>query len=70
MKDAGFMPNNLQSAAALVALHKSKLNKRQMLVVPAGMGKTRISLATSIGLLLRLDTEKIVVVYLNQILKR
>ena len=40
-----------------------------MLVVPAGMGKTRISLATCIGLLLRLETDLIVVVYLNDILK-
>lgn len=50
MKDAGFAPNNLQSATALVALHKWKHKQKLMLVVPAGMGKTRISLATCFGL--------------------
>ena len=70
MTDAGFAPNRLQSAVALNALHRSISNKNLMLVVPAGMGKTRISLATCIGLLMRLPSaSKIVVVYLNEILR-
>ena len=70
MTDAGFEPNKLQSAVALNALYRSISNKNLMLVVPAGMGKTRISLATCIGLLMRLPSaSKIVVVYLNEILK-
>ena len=41
-----------------------------MMVVPAGMGKTRISLATCIGLMTRVKANKIVVVYLNKLLMR
>ena len=40
------------------------------MVVPAGMGKTRISLATCIGLMTRVKANKIVVVYLNKLLMR
>ena len=70
MSDAGFKANNLQGAAALNAIHRWKNKQRLMMVVPAGMGKTRISLATCIGLMTRLLTDKIVVVYLNEILKK
>ena len=38
------------------------------MVVPAGMGKTRISLATCIGLMTKVKVDKIVVVYLNKLL--
>ena len=38
------------------------------MVIPAGMGKTRISLATCIGLMTRVKANKIVVVYLNKLL--
>ena len=41
-----------------------------MMVIPAGMGKTRISLATCIGLMTRVKANKIVVVYLNKLLMR
>ena len=41
-----------------------------MMVVPAGMGKTRISLATCIGLMTKVKVDKIVVVYLNKLLMR
>ena len=70
MRDAGFEANNLQGAAALNAIYRWKKNQRLMMVVPAGMGKIRISLATCIGLMTRLQTDKIVVVYLNKILKK
>ncbi len=40
------------------------------MVVPAGMGKTRISLATCIGLMTKVKVDKIVVVYLNKLLMR
>ena len=40
------------------------------MLVPAGMGKTRISLATCIGLMTKVKVDKIVVVYLNKLLMR
>ena len=40
------------------------------MVVPAGMGKTRISLATCIGLMTKVKVDKIVVFYLNKLLMR
>ena len=69
MTNAGYQTTNLQGAVALNAIHRSKSNRKLMLVVPAGMGKTRISLACCIGLMMRLLTEKIVVVYLNEVLR-
>ena len=40
------------------------------MVVPAGMGKTRISLAICIGLMTKVKVDKIVVVYLKKLLMR
>ena len=73
----GLKPNRRQMAIALataywtVAPGQAGSVKNQMIVVPAAKGKTRISMATALCLLKKqTTTDKIVVVYPSELLKK
>ena len=76
----GWKLNNIQAAIAAyiieaaIAPGQEDSTKKQMVEVPAGMGKSRISAGVAIGLLdkykLKDKEDKVIVVWPNEILKR
>ena len=76
MRAADLEPNNLQLGVALSIINNTiqpgieGSRKHQIVAVPAGKGKTRIAMATALGLLEKSKSlKRIIIVYPNQVLK-